>query len=85
MQDKIVFKKFPDPSKKIKNATHNPTQLMIRKPNIDNGLRGRMTEHQLPTKKLARVAEISSIECLSKIKVLTPIEVFGKNTILANS
>jgi hypothetical protein len=25
-QDKIVFKKFPDPSKKIKNATHNPTQ-----------------------------------------------------------
>jgi hypothetical protein len=24
-QDKIVFKKFPDPSKKIKNATHNPT------------------------------------------------------------
>ena len=24
-QDKIVFKKFPDPSKKIKNATHSPT------------------------------------------------------------
>jgi hypothetical protein len=24
-QDKIVFKKFPYPSKKIKNATHNPT------------------------------------------------------------
>jgi hypothetical protein len=24
-QDKIVFKKFPNPSKKIKNATHNPT------------------------------------------------------------
>ena len=24
-QDKIVFKKFPDPSKKIKNATRNPT------------------------------------------------------------
>jgi len=23
-QEKIVFKKFPDPSKKIKNATHNP-------------------------------------------------------------
>jgi hypothetical protein len=22
-QDKIVFKKFPDPSKKIKNATHS--------------------------------------------------------------
>jgi predicted metal-dependent RNase len=25
-QRKIVFKKFPDPSKKNKNATHNPTQ-----------------------------------------------------------
>lgn len=24
-QDKIVFKKFPYPSKKIKNTTHNPT------------------------------------------------------------
>jgi len=24
-QDKNVFKKIPDPSKKIKNATHNPT------------------------------------------------------------
>jgi hypothetical protein len=24
-QDKIDFKKFPYPSKKIKNATHNPT------------------------------------------------------------
>ena len=24
-QRKIVFKKFPSPSKKIKNATHNPT------------------------------------------------------------
>jgi hypothetical protein len=31
-QDKIVFKKFPNPSKKIKNATHNPRH------NIDNGL-----------------------------------------------
>ena len=29
-QDKIVFKKFPDPSKKIKNATHNPTQTDIK-------------------------------------------------------
>ncbi len=25
-QDKIVFKKFPFPSEKIKNATHNPTK-----------------------------------------------------------
>jgi hypothetical protein len=25
-QDKIVFKKFPSPSEKIKNATHNPTK-----------------------------------------------------------
>jgi len=25
-QDKIVFKKFPTLQKKIKNATHNPTQ-----------------------------------------------------------
>jgi hypothetical protein len=24
--DKIVFKKFPSPSEKIKNATHNPTK-----------------------------------------------------------
>ncbi len=24
-QDKIVFKKLADPSKKIKNTTHNPT------------------------------------------------------------
>ena len=44
-QDKIVFKKFPDPSKKIKNATHS-RQTMTRKLNTDNGLQGRTTEHQ---------------------------------------
>ena len=38
-QDKIVFKKFPDPSKKIKNATHS-RQSMTRQLNIDNGLQG---------------------------------------------
>jgi len=27
-QDKIVFKNFPNPSKKIKNATHKPTQTV---------------------------------------------------------
>jgi len=48
-QNKIVFKKFPDPSKKIKNATHNPTHTMTLKPSNDNGLQGRTTEHQLPT------------------------------------
>ena len=45
-QDKIVFKKFPDPSKKkIKNATHS-RQTMTRKFNTDNGLQRRTTEHQ---------------------------------------
>jgi len=47
-QDKIVFKKFPDPSKKIKNATHS-RHSMTQKLNIDNGLQGRRTEGQLIT------------------------------------
>jgi hypothetical protein len=50
---KIVFKKFPDPSKKIKNATHsrhsNDTKL-----NTDNGLQGRTTEHQPVTAVLQK-------------------------------
>jgi hypothetical protein len=37
---KIVFKKFPDPSKKIKNATHS-RHSMTRQLNTDNGLQGR--------------------------------------------
>ena len=36
------------------------------------------------TKKLARVAETSSIERLSKIKVFASIEIYGKNATLAN-
>jgi hypothetical protein len=40
--DKIVFKKFPDPSKKIKNATHS-RHSMTRQLNNDNGLQGRTT------------------------------------------
>jgi hypothetical protein len=52
-QNKIVFKKFPDPSKKIKNATHN-RQTMTQKLNNDNGLQGRTTEHQLPTAVLQK-------------------------------
>ena len=47
-QRKIVLKKFPDPSKKIKSATHS-RQTMTLKPNTDNGLQGWTTEHQLPT------------------------------------
>jgi hypothetical protein len=53
--EKLFLKNFQR-FKKIKNATHNPTQTdkkgkqtMILKPNIDNGLQGRKTEHQLPT------------------------------------
>jgi len=53
---KNCFKKISQPFKKIKNASHNPTQIdkkskqtMTLKPNIDNGLQGRTTEHQLPT------------------------------------
>jgi len=38
----------------------------------------------LTTKKLARVAETSSIQHLSKIKVFASIEVHGKNATLAN-
>jgi hypothetical protein len=34
---------------------------------------------------LARVAETSSIEHLCKIKVLSSIEVYGKNATLANT
>ena len=47
-QDKIVFKKFPDPSKKIKNATHS-RHSMTHKLNIDNGLQRRWTEGLLLT------------------------------------
>ena len=36
------------------------------------------------TKKLARVAETSSIEHLSKIKVFASIEIHDKNATLAN-
>jgi hypothetical protein len=37
---KIVFKKFPDPSKKIKNSTHS-RHSMTRQLNTDNGLQKR--------------------------------------------
>jgi len=40
-KDKIVFKKFPDTSKKIKNTTHSPTtyhQSVISKYYINNDL-----------------------------------------------
>jgi len=47
-QDKIVLKKFSDPSKKIKYATHS-RQTMIRKLNIYNGLQGQTTEGLLLT------------------------------------
>jgi len=47
-QDKIVFKKFPDPSKKIKNATHS-RHSMTQRLNIDNGLQGGQTEGLLLT------------------------------------
>lgn len=38
----------------------------------------------LTTRKLARGAETSLIECLSKIKVSASIEVYSKNATLAN-
>jgi hypothetical protein len=40
-QDKIVFKKFPSPSEKIKNATHNQTKnswTKTAKTHINNNL-----------------------------------------------
>lgn len=59
-QEKL-FLKISQPFKKIKNATHNPTQTdkkskktMTLKPNTINGLQGRMTEHQLPTAVLQK-------------------------------
>jgi len=52
-QDKIVLKKFSDPSKKIKYATHS-RQTMIRKLNIYNGLQGQTTEGLLLTAVLQK-------------------------------
>ena len=47
--DKIVLKKFPNASKKIKTHQRTARQTITLKPNTDNGLQTRMTEHQLPT------------------------------------
>ncbi len=44
-QDKIVFKKFPDPSKNKKRHAQ-PDTTMTRKLNTDNGLQTQTTEHQ---------------------------------------
>lgn len=54
-QSKIVFKNFPTLQKNKKcNAQpdtdrQNSKQIMTLKPNTDNVLQGRTTEHQLPT------------------------------------
>ena len=60
-QDKIVFKNFPNPSKKNKKRNaqtdtdrQKSKQTMTLKPNTDNGLQGRTTEHQLPTAVLQK-------------------------------
>ena len=60
-QDKIVFKKFPDPSKKIKNATHS-RQTMTLKPNTDNGLQGRWTRTPAANSVLPQLAVTCKIE-----------------------
>jgi hypothetical protein len=55
-QRKIVFKKFPDPLRKIKNADtqantdrQKSNMTMTRELNNDNGLQGQMKERQLVT------------------------------------
>ena len=60
-QDKIVFKKFPDPSKKIKNATHS-RQTMTRKLNTDNGLQGRTDRTPAANSVLPQLAVTCKIE-----------------------
>jgi hypothetical protein len=45
---KLFLKKFSDPSKKIKNATHS-RHSMTQKLNNDNGLQGQTTEGLLLT------------------------------------
>ena len=59
--DKIELKKISSPSEIKKYATAQPDtvrqkskQAMILKPNTDNGLQGRTTEHQLPTAVLQK-------------------------------
>lgn len=55
-QIKIELKKFSSPSenKKYPNAQTNRTQKMTAKLYIDNGLKTRTTEHQLPTAVLQK-------------------------------
>ena len=62
-QEKLLLKNFPTLKKNKKRNAQPDTdrqkskQAMTLKPNTDNGLQGRMTEHQLPTgywRKLGR-------------------------------
>jgi hypothetical protein len=53
MQGKIVFKKFPNPSKKIKNVTHS-RHSMTQKLNNDNGLQGRTDRTPAGNRRLAQ-------------------------------
>ena len=75
-QDKIVFKKFPDPSKKIKNATHN-RHSMTRKLNTDNGLLRRPDRTPAGNSVLPQLAVTCKIEaeCYYQTLVLVDSEV----------
>jgi len=59
-QEKLVLKNFHPFKKNKKRTAHPDTKRQIRKqtitlkPNTDNGLQGRTTEHQLPTAVLQK-------------------------------
>ena len=64
---KIVFKKFPDPSKKIKNATHSrqrktKKQTMTLKLNTDNGLQRQADRTPAANSVLPQLAVTCKIE-----------------------
>ncbi|MCB0536167.1 MAG: hypothetical protein KDE33_01445 [Bacteroidetes bacterium] len=75
-QDKIVLKKFPNPSKKIKNASHSPTD-MTQKINTDNGLQGRPDRTPAGNSVLPQLAVTCKIEaeCYYQTLVLVDSEV----------
>ncbi len=68
-QEKLFLKNFPNLQKKIKNATHNPTQkdkkskrTMTRKPYTDNGLQGRTDRTPAANSVLPQLAVTCKIE-----------------------
>ena len=82
----MFLKNFP-PFKKNKKRNAQPDtdrqkskQKMTLKPNTDNGLQGRTTEHQLPTAVLQKWRFSASYDSfVGKQTVVLRINIFGEN------